>query len=348
MPPSPKVGDHVTFAVDLTALSTNSPYPQTVYVNWWVDGTDGNGQSVTYHGPTGATQTITFSSGEPNMPKQWTATAGTHTLGATVDLKPKYNDPDRSNNEVSLTITVGTGPSTPFDFNMALSPFSASVNPGGTANYMILLSYSDPSYSGTMINIQLTGLGPGMDWHLSQNGGLTITTSRATPAGSYALTIVGSASGVRHTTGGTLIVTAGQPTTVSPTTVIQTSMLPTTVTQTAVSPTAVTVAQTTTAPTSGVTTTSPREGSFIDMIPGGAVTLAAVAGVIILAAAAIFLFRRRGAGPPTAAPTPPSTAPAAAPPTPTQPLSVKYCISCGAQIPRSAKFCPECRANQTE
>jgi hypothetical protein len=154
-PSSPNVGDHVTFTVDLTALSTNTPYPQDVNVNWWVDGTDGNGQPVTYYGPTGAPQTITFNDGQPNLPNQWTATAGTHTLGATVDFKPQYDDPDRSNNDVSLIITVGTGPSTPFDFTMALSPASESVNPGGTASYVV----SVLPLSGSPVLVSLTVMG---------------------------------------------------------------------------------------------------------------------------------------------------------------------------------------------
>jgi hypothetical protein len=38
-----------------------------------------------------------------------------------------------------------------------------TVKQGETASYEILLSYSDPAYYNTVINIQLTGLGPGMD-----------------------------------------------------------------------------------------------------------------------------------------------------------------------------------------
>ena len=192
-PSSPNVGDHITFTVDLTALSTNTPYPQTVFVNWWVDGTDGNGQSVTYYGPTSAPQTITFNDGQPNLPNQWTATAGTHTLGATVDFKPQYDDPDRSNNDVSLIITVGTGPSTPFDFTMMVSPGSVSVRQGGTAHYTIQIQYSDPSYAGTVINLQPTGLGSGMNWQVMPGGDLAISTLPSTPEGTYPITLAGSA-----------------------------------------------------------------------------------------------------------------------------------------------------------
>ena len=211
-PSSPNVGDHITFTVDLTALSTNTPYPQTVFVNWWVDGTDGNGQSVTYYGPTGTPQTITFNDGQPNLPNQWTATAGTHTLGATVDFKPQYDDPDRSNNDVSLIITVGTGPSTPFDFNMALSPASESVNPGGTASYVV----SVLPLSGGPVSVSLTVTGCPGDVRSS------FTTQSAVPpytstlnldlsnssakAGAYTLTVVATAGGNVKTATATLMI----------------------------------------------------------------------------------------------------------------------------------------------
>jgi hypothetical protein len=247
-----------------------------------------------------------------------------------------------------------------FDFTMAVSPGSTSVSQGETAHYRVMLTYSDPSYSGTIVNIQATGLGPGMGWHLTESGDLSITTSSITPPGTYTITLTGFANGVSHPAAATLIVTASQPatttaqTTTSPTTATSVSF--TTVTQTTISPTTVTetVAPPTTWTSAAATTsqatagqTSQGGGSFIEMIPGGAVTLAAVAAVIILAAAVILLFQRGGARPPTEPTAPPSTTPGAAQP-PVQPPSLKYCISCGAQIPRSAKFCPECRANQTQ
>jgi hypothetical protein len=312
-PSSPKVGDQVTLAADLAALSTNAPYPQRVENGFLVDGTDGNGGHSTYYGPTGTPQTIT-------VDDAWTATAGTHTVTWEVDTYAhEYDDPDRSNNQVSLTFTVGTGggpaaetdpathvtatsavlngvvttngqdthwqfgywlgpkfegycppdegqggvvpgatlsvpvhcqldglqPSTtytfnlaafypgatitfiwgvelsfttlatstgptapPFDFALSVSPSTLSMNQGGAAHYVAGVTYSDPSYAGTMINVQLTGLGPGMDWHATQTGDLTITTSQSTPTGSYSILLTGSANGVTHTTGMTLIVTS--------------------------------------------------------------------------------------------------------------------------------------------
>jgi hypothetical protein len=99
----------------------------------------------------------------------WTATAGSHVVGWEVVIAA--GDPSiviydlTPDDKVSLTFTVGGG--VPFDFALGLSPNSVTVKQGGTASYKILLTYSDPSYSGTVINIQLTGLGSGMNWQLT-------------------------------------------------------------------------------------------------------------------------------------------------------------------------------------
>jgi ribosomal protein L40E len=128
------------------------------------------------------------------------------------------NDPDASNNKVSLTFTIGGGTSPAFDFTLTVSPGSVSVMQGGTAHYAVQVQYSDPSYSGTAINLQLTGLGPGMNWQVRQTGDLMITTTPASPTGTYTISLTGSANGVTHQTGATLIVTSQQPTTTVTTT----------------------------------------------------------------------------------------------------------------------------------
>ena len=218
-PSPPDLGDDIQIFADLTALSTNAPYPQSVQSGCWVDNLPPLppwGGTPKYSGPTGTPMLLQFDF------SSWTQyqTAGTHQVTCLVDPTSEYNDPDRSNNKVSLTFTFLAK----FDFNLALSPSSQSINPGGTANYMILLTYSDPRYSkGTTVDIQLTGLGPGMDYHLSQNGALAITTSPSTPAGTYTFTIVGTALGVTHQTSGTLTVTQQS---VTMTTTASTSSMP--------------------------------------------------------------------------------------------------------------------------
>ena len=60
---------------------------------------------------------------------------------------------------------------------------------------------------GTPINIlDVTGLGPDMNWHLTPSGDLTITTTPTTPPGDYPIEVFGEANGVMRQAGATLIV----------------------------------------------------------------------------------------------------------------------------------------------
>ncbi|WP_455369635.1 zinc-ribbon domain-containing protein [[Eubacterium] cellulosolvens] len=109
------------------------------------------------------------------------------------------------------TFTVGdaanngnNGPA--FDYSIGLSPSTVTVQAGDDAIFRVLLTYSDPSFSGTVVTIQLAGLGPGMTYQLSGIGDLIIYTTSSTPPGTYPLTIIGSANGVVHQTTGMLIV----------------------------------------------------------------------------------------------------------------------------------------------
>jgi len=110
----------------------------------------------------------------------------------------------------STTFTVGGG-GVGFDFSISLSPSSLTVEAGQDANFKVLLSYSDPSFSGTVVTIQLTGLGPGMTYQLSGMGDLIIFTTSSTPAGTYPINVIGSANGVIHQTSGILIVQEQAP-----------------------------------------------------------------------------------------------------------------------------------------
>lgn len=109
------------------------------------------------------------------------------------------------------TFTVGdaanngnNGPA--FDYSIGLSPSSVTVQAGDDAIFKVLLTYSDPSFSGTVVTIQLAGLGPGMTYQLSGMGDLIIYTTSSTPPGTYPLTIIGSANGVVRQTSGILVV----------------------------------------------------------------------------------------------------------------------------------------------
>ena len=115
----------------------------------------------------------------------------------------------------STTFTDTARPPGPgFDFSLTLSPSSLSVTPGGTANYQIFITYSNPSYAGTTIMIQgVTGLGEGMNYQIIPSPpGLSISTSSWTPPGSYNIILTGSAMGIVRQTSATLLVqSAEQP-----------------------------------------------------------------------------------------------------------------------------------------
>lgn len=105
-----------------------------------------------------------------------------------------------------------SGSSGSFDFSISLSPASATVKPGETATFQILLTYSDPSYAGTTINVQVSGLGPGMDYQVIQSPpALQVSTSSSTPPGSYTISLTGSANGIMHQANALLTVQATQP-----------------------------------------------------------------------------------------------------------------------------------------
>ena len=111
--------------------------------------------------------------------------------------------------QTSFTVAGGPGPG--FDFTIVLTPSSNTVEQGGIAMYRILLTYSSPAWSGTTINIQVAGLGPGMTWSATTAGDLTIVTSRSTPTGTYTIVVIGSARGVTHQTSALLTVIQRAP-----------------------------------------------------------------------------------------------------------------------------------------
>jgi hypothetical protein len=131
---------------------------------------------------------------------------GSYTIPIRASPGPTMPGPD--DKTTTATIIVGGG----FDFNIALSPPSLSVVQGETAKFQILLTYSDPAYSGTTITIQVAGLGPGMNYQLIPSPpGLSIMTSSSTPPGPYTIILQGSAMGVVHQTSAVLTVTEKQP-----------------------------------------------------------------------------------------------------------------------------------------
>jgi hypothetical protein len=108
---------------------------------------------------------------------------------------------------VQITVTSSAPPSSNFDFILEISPPLVEVEAGVEGNFQINILYSDPSHMGTPINIlDVTGLGPDMNWHLTQSGDLTVTTALTTPPGDYLIEISGEANGVMRQAGATLII----------------------------------------------------------------------------------------------------------------------------------------------
>ncbi|MBU7022973.1 MAG: zinc ribbon domain-containing protein [Theionarchaea archaeon] len=120
---------------------------------------------------------------------------GTYTVSASVNLSKGGTI------YASTTFDVlgGAPPGQPgpgFDFQLEVSPPESEVERGDTAHFQINVVYSDPSYSGTLIHLDVTGLGPGMEWHSTPGGQLSITTTHETPPGDYHIEVVGEAQGV--------------------------------------------------------------------------------------------------------------------------------------------------------
>jgi hypothetical protein len=103
----------------------------------------------------------------------------------------------------NVQIIVGSA----FDYSLMLVPSSVTVKQGETANYQVSIIYNNPAYSGTSISVQLSGLGPGMNYQLIPSPpSLGISTSPSTPVGTYTIVLTGSAMGVIHQTSALLVV----------------------------------------------------------------------------------------------------------------------------------------------
>jgi hypothetical protein len=108
---------------------------------------------------------------------------------------------------VSLTVTVP-----PPDFTLSASPSSQSVNPGSsTAPYTVTINPLNGFSSS--VGFTISGLPSGATPAFSPNPAtagtsLTISTTGATAAGSYPLTITGTSGSLVHTASATLVVNA--------------------------------------------------------------------------------------------------------------------------------------------
>jgi hypothetical protein len=198
-PVSPKVGDPTTFSVLLSTLSTNRPYPQSVRIGAFFDGVFLGTVTVSYPGPTGFPSMLTTAS----LP--WTAKEGYHTVVFTVDPSPySYDDPNRYNNQVSLSFSVSAAPP-PFDFSVSISPPTQKVTAGQRTSYTIVVSLV--SGSGQVVSLSLSGLPSGATYLLippssspTFQSTLEVTTTESAPAGTYTLELTASGGGVTRDT----------------------------------------------------------------------------------------------------------------------------------------------------
>ena len=193
-PASPNVGDSVTFRVDLVAVSSSQPFPQSPAIVAKLDGTIISGETIEYPGPVGRPVTVS------SVPA-WPATVGTHTI--TWSIGPGVLDPNPANNEVSRTFAVGPPPAQ-FDFEVLALPTEQTVTPGSSASYTITVNL----LSGSTQNVALTLSGEpgGVTKSFSTSSGnpafssiLTLSTSPSVSPGSYSMTVTGSGGGKTHT-----------------------------------------------------------------------------------------------------------------------------------------------------
>src|SRR5271168_1296246 len=173
------------------------------------------GQSVSFAGtgtsPTGSISSYSwvFSGGSPassNVASPGSVTyanAGTYVASLTVTDNSGISDPSPP----TRTITVVS------DFQLAASPTSQTVAPGGQVSYGVTLTAAG-GFAGT-VNLAVSGLPSGAtavfspaSITTSTSSLLTITTTGTTPFGSSTLTITGTSGTLVHTTPVTLVVSS--------------------------------------------------------------------------------------------------------------------------------------------
>ncbi len=99
-PAKPKAGNSVYFGAILRALSTNRPFPQTVGIEVLGPSIVGS-IGVTYAGPVGSAMNIKTTG-------TWKLKAGKYKVFLIADSPPPYhyNDPNRTNNQATISFTV--------------------------------------------------------------------------------------------------------------------------------------------------------------------------------------------------------------------------------------------------
>jgi hypothetical protein len=292
-PPNPAVGQTVIFGMVMTAVWSSGPFPQNVYVRCVIDGANCGRGPVSYPGPIG----FPFPVNANHHP--WQATPGTHTLTWKISTD---NDPNPTNNVMSITFTVGQTTTQPAnstqpvpDFTINTSTASQSVLQGQTVSYSVnvtaLNGFNSP------VSLAVSGLPSGANGVFSTPfatpnfaSTLTVTLPANVSTGSFTLTVTGSGGGLSHITNLGLTVNAS-------------SVMQTNSTQTS--------------------------SDLMSMIQQNQIL---ILGGIVLLAAIIIAAALRGRKP-TQQPAQPS---------PSTTLGTIYCRKCGTSNPITNGFCVKC------
>lgn len=212
-PPAPTVGQTVIFSMIMTAVWSSGSFPQTFNARCVIDGANcGRGQ-VTYPGPIGTPIPVNANR------HPWQATPGTHTLTWMISTD---NDPNPSNNVMSITFTVGQTTTQPANSTQPVPDFTINTNPsaqtvlqGQTVSYSVnvtaLNGFNSP------VSLSVSGLPSGANGVFSTPSAtpnfastLTVTLPDNVSTGSYTLTVTGSGGGLSNIANLVLTVNAMQ------------------------------------------------------------------------------------------------------------------------------------------
>ena len=131
VPPNPQAGDPMAFSMSFAALSSNMPFPQSVYVQCQIDGFSCGAGTVNYNGPIGSVRIISANS-------YWPATPGPHVLTWFVDTT---HDPNPGNNVLSVQFFVQV-PQAPTTMMPSTQATETQAAPSSTQSFSTIVQTS--------------------------------------------------------------------------------------------------------------------------------------------------------------------------------------------------------------
>lgn len=164
LPENPKAGDQIAFAAVVRNNGPGSLAPARFGDIWFfmlpgiefsIDGTDvvyGGGYAIYRRDPVDPGEEFTIGAAE-----YWNATAGVHTVTATVDYAETFEEADETNNAFNASLTVDSGiPTeafdllilTPEEFVDALEPLKEHKDRTGIATAIVTLEEIERQYTG--------------------------------------------------------------------------------------------------------------------------------------------------------------------------------------------------------